>query len=235
MALEMIHSCGVWPPSVDFAFCVQPLIVVVRRLRSSDPIARENQRSIHRTAGRKAQRDELFKELVIPMLDGGVFRLRGFLKAIPRSEASPGDNVEGLEETVLAGGFEAEGFVALFDDVRGSGKALGAVAAALHLWSGQRFDVRQKALLVSGANRRWRIGGGQRQRQNRKDHQGGCPGPAQTTLFFGRGRVHNYAISPRENRRSLRQSCQLISVPLVPGFFYVPWGAWLTTPWSRKV
>ena len=92
------------------------------------------------------------------MLNGDVFRLRSFLKAIPRSEASAGDNVEGLEETVLAGGLQAEGFVALFDDVRGSGKALGAVAAALHLWSGQRFDIRQKALLVSGANRRWRIG-----------------------------------------------------------------------------
>ncbi len=59
------------------------------------------------------------------------------MKAIPRSEVSPGDNVEGLEETVLAGGLQAEGFVALFDEVRGPSEAFGAVAAALHRGSGQ--------------------------------------------------------------------------------------------------
>ena len=71
------------------------------------------------------------------MFSGDVLRVRSFLKAIPRSEVSAGDNVKGLEETVLAGGLEAEGFVALFDEVRGSGEALGAVAAALHRGSGQ--------------------------------------------------------------------------------------------------
>jgi len=121
----------------DFAFGVEPLIIVVRRLRSGDPIAREDQWSIHRTVGRKAQRDELFKELVIPRLSGGVLQVGSFLKAIPRSEVSAGDNVEGLEETVLASRLEAEGLVALFDEVRCSSEALGAVAAALHCWSGQ--------------------------------------------------------------------------------------------------
>ena len=151
------------------------------------------------------------------MLNGDVLQVRSFLKAIPRSEVSAGDNVEGLEDTVLAGGFEAEGFLALFDEVRGASEALGAVAAALHRGSGERFNVGQKTLLVGGANRSWRIGGDQRQRKNCKDQRGLSPALAQIASLFGWGRGHKHAISPLKDRRVLHQSCQIISVPLVPG------------------
>ena len=89
------------------------------------------------------------------------------IKGLSLLEAS--QLVKGLEEAVLAGGLEAEGLVALFDEVRSSREALGACAAALHRGSGQRLNVGQKALLVGGANRRWRIGGDQRQRNKCKN------------------------------------------------------------------
>ena len=105
----------------------------------------------------------------------------------------------------------------LFDEVRGPSEALGAVAAALHRGSGQRFNVGQKTLLVGGANRSWRIGGDQRQRKNCKDQRGLSPALAQIASLFGWGRGHKHAISPLKDRRVLHQSCQIISVPLVPG------------------
>ena len=67
--------------------------------------------------------------------------LNVFAKVIARLQLGAGDDLEGLEEAVLAGGLEAQGLVALFDQVRSSGEALGAVAAALHRGSGQRFNV----------------------------------------------------------------------------------------------